>query len=125
MSIYRTTFLVAGLLIATGLVAYVASWTGSMTALIPTFLGLIIGGLAALAQARPGAAKHAMHGVAVVALLGALGSLGRVVPAIIGSEIGLPIAFAAQSITAVLCIALIVAAVGHFRANRRSRASTS
>ncbi|MEM6785423.1 MAG: hypothetical protein AAF624_17005 [Bacteroidota bacterium] len=119
MSIFRTTFLVAGLLIATGLVAYFASGTGSVTALIPAFLGIAIGGLAALAQARPGATKHAMHGVALVALLGALGSLGRVVPALSGG-IELPIAFAAQAITAVLCVGLIIAAVRHFRATRRA-----
>ena len=125
MSIYRITFRVAGLRVATGLAAYVASGTGSVTARIPTFLGVFLGGLAALAQARPGAAKHAMHGVAVVALLGALGSLGRVIPALLGGELALPIAFAAQAVTALLCVGLIVAAVRHFRATRRSRAVAS
>ena len=58
MSIYRITFLVAGLLVATGLAAYVASGTGSVTALIPTILGVFLGGLAALAQARRTTSKQ-------------------------------------------------------------------
>ena len=119
MDIYRTTAVVAALLIATGLVAYLASGASSFTALIPAFLGLVIGALWAVARGRPSWAKHAMHGVAVVALLGALGSLGRVIPALAGG-IGLPLAFAAQVVTAVLCTWLIVAAVRHFRATRRA-----
>ncbi|MEM9997564.1 MAG: hypothetical protein AAF809_07670 [Bacteroidota bacterium] len=121
MDIYRTTFLAAGLLVAAGVIAYVVTSTSSVTALIPAFLGIAIGGLGALAKAKPTLAKHAMHGVAVVALLGALGSLGRVVPALTGGEIALPVAFAAQTLTAVLCVWLIVAAVRHFRATRRAR----
>ena len=120
MDVYRTTATVAALLIAAGVVAYVATGANSVTALIPAFLGLIIGGLYLLARAKPSTEKAAMHGVAVVALLGALGSLGRVVPALLGGEIALPVAFAAQVLTAALCVWLIVAAVRHFRATRRA-----
>ncbi|MEM1041056.1 MAG: hypothetical protein AAGI91_00355 [Bacteroidota bacterium] len=120
MDIYRTTITVASILILTGVAAYVGSGTNSVTALIPSFLGLAIAGLWALARAKPDLGKHAMHGVAVVALLGALGSLGRVVPALLGGDIALPVAFAAQLVTTVLCVWLIVAAVRHFRATRRA-----
>ena len=60
-----------------------------------------------------------MHGVVLIALLGALGSLGRVVPALMGGDIALPIAFGAQVVTSVLCVWLVVASVQHFRAQRR------
>ena len=119
MDVYRTTATVAALLIVTGVVAFFVTGTNSVTALIPAFLGLVIGGLYLLARSVPSTAKAAMHGVAVVALLGAVGSLGRVVPALLGGEIALPVAFAAQVVTTVLCVWLIVAAVRHFRANRR------
>lgn len=118
MDIYRTSGVVAGLLIATGLVAFLISGASSVTALIPAFFGLLIGGLVAFARAKPSAAKGVMHGVVLLAALGALGSLGRVVPALLGGEIALPVAFAAQAVTAILCVWLVVASVKHFRAQR-------
>jgi len=118
MDIYRTSGLVAGLLVATGLVAFLISGTSSVTALIPAFFGLLIGALVALARAKPSVAKGVMHGVVLLAALGAFGSLGRVVPALLGGEIALPVAFAAQVVTAILCVWLVVASVKHFRAQR-------
>ncbi|MEM1117014.1 MAG: hypothetical protein AAF845_17030 [Bacteroidota bacterium] len=120
MDITRTSGLVAALLIAAGVGAYLVSGTGSVTALIPAFLGIAIGALVSGAKAKPSLAKHLMHGVVLVALLGALGSLGRVVPALLGGEIALPVAFAAQAVTAALCVWLIVASVRHVRAQRAS-----
>ena len=120
MDIYRTTSIVAALLIIVGATAYFASDTGSPTALIPAAIGLLIGILWAISKARPAIAKHTMHGVAVIALLGALGSLGRVIPALM-EGITYPVAFAAQLVTSALCAWLIVAAVQHFRANRRAK----
>lgn len=111
MDTLRTSGLVALLLIVTGTVAYVASGMSSFTAMIPAFLGLVVGALVALAQARPGARRGATRAVLGVGVVGALGSLWRVVPAVAGGEIALPVAFAAQAVTAVLCVWL-VAAVG-------------
>lgn len=120
MDIYRTTVTVAVLLIVVGIASYFASGANSPTALIPAAIGLVIGILWAISRARPSIARHTMHGVAVFALLGALGSLGRVIPAFFG-EISLPIAFAAQVATTVLCVWLIVAAVRHFRTMRKAK----
>ncbi|MEM1055486.1 MAG: hypothetical protein AAGI52_08155 [Bacteroidota bacterium] len=120
MDIYRTSGLVAGLLIATGIIAYiVASLDGaaSFTALIPSFLGAVIGGLTAFAKAKPTLAKGIMHGVVVVALLGALGSL-RFVPILMSGDIELPIALVAQMVTFALCTWLVIASIRHFRARR-------
>lgn len=122
MDITRTSGLVAGLLVATGLVAYVvASLDGdaSVTALIPAFLGVLIGALTALARAKPNLSKHVMHGVVLMALLGALGSL-RFIPILLSGTIELPIALVAQMVTFALCTWLVVAAVRHFRARRVS-----
>ncbi len=120
MDIYRTTITVAALLVVVGVASYFLSGTSSPTALIPAAIGLVIGILWAISKAKPSIAKHTMHGVALVTLLGALGSLGRVIPALTGG-IELPVAFAAQVATTVLCVWLIVASIRHFRATRLAK----
>lgn len=120
MDFYRTTAIVAALLVATGVLAYLVTGASSPTALIPAFFGLFLGGLWALARRPSTLGRMATYAIVVVALLGALGSLGRVVPALFGGGIALPVAFAAQLITTVLCLWLVVAAVQHFRGVRRT-----
>ena len=120
MDVHRTAALVAGLLVATGVVAFLVSGASSVTALIPAVLGLVVGVLALLARRarRPGRAL--VVGYAVVGALGALGSLGRVVPALSG-EIELPVAFAAQVVTVVLGAWLAVVAVQHLAGRTSAR----
>ncbi|TVQ41343.1 MAG: hypothetical protein EA370_02340 [Wenzhouxiangella sp.] len=60
----------AALLIALGVGAFLFS--GSQTALLPAYPGLLLAILAGLALAFDGARKHLMHVAAIVALLGAL-----------------------------------------------------
>ncbi len=68
---------VGAILVATGVVAYLASSAVSVTALIPAFVGIAV--LAAgLIAAKPAAHRHAIHAALAVALLGALGSLMNV-----------------------------------------------
>jgi uncharacterized membrane protein len=70
----KVTQLVGAILVAVGVVAYVATGFASVTALLPSLLGLVIGVLGILA-ARIDAGRHAIHAALVVALLGLLGSL--------------------------------------------------
>lgn len=71
------TLAVGGILVITGIVAYIASSAVSVTALIPAFFGiaLLVAGLVAR---KPAAHRHAIHAALTVALLGALGSLMNV-----------------------------------------------
>ncbi len=66
----KPTLVFAALLIALGLGAFVFS--GSPTALLPAYPGLLLAILAGLALAFENWRRHLMHAAAVVALLGAL-----------------------------------------------------
>lgn len=68
----KVTLVFAGLLVLLGVGAYVLSGMKSVTALIPAFAGVILGACGALAVAKPGVRKHAMHAAVVVAALGLL-----------------------------------------------------
>lgn len=66
----KPTLVFAALLIILGLGAYLFS--GSRTALLPAYVGLVLASLGVLALAFEGGRRHLMHIAAVVALLGAL-----------------------------------------------------
>ncbi|MEE4637666.1 MAG: hypothetical protein V2J42_02875 [Wenzhouxiangella sp.] len=66
----KQTLVFAALLIALGLGAFLVS--GSQTALMPAYPGILLAVLAGLALAFDQARRHFMHVAAVVALLGAL-----------------------------------------------------
>ena len=70
----KVTQFVGAILVVVGVVAYVATGFASVTALLPSLLGLVIGVLGIVA-ARIDAGQHAIHAALVVALLGLLGSL--------------------------------------------------
>jgi uncharacterized membrane protein len=70
----KVTQFVGAILVAVGVVAYVATGFASVTALLPSLLGLVIGVLGIVA-ARIDAGQHAIHAALVVAILGLLGSL--------------------------------------------------
>lgn len=122
------TMLIGVMLFLVGLGGYgfgvaEASKTGvkaSWTALIPAIFGLIImicGFVATNEKPR----KHAMHAALVVALLGLLAVLGRLIPSLVGGNLKIGAAFASQTITAVLCAALIAFGVASFARARRNR----
>lgn len=67
------TFAVGGILTATGVVAYFASDASSMTALIPSALGVLIL-VAAVISRAPKARRHAIHAALAIALLGIAGT---------------------------------------------------
>ena len=111
-------------LVVIGLVAYVGSGAASVTALVPSVLGVILAALGGFAIARPEARRHAMHAAAAVALLGFLGSL-QGIPAFFallgGAVVERPWAAVAQALTAVLSAVFVVAAVSSFVRARRAR----
>jgi hypothetical protein len=120
-----TTF-VAVLLIAVGLGGFVGSGLQARTALLPAALGVLLAVCAVLAR-NPKARMHAMHAAVLVALVGLLGSLPGVLhlPALLaGQPVVGPLVVAAQSITAVLCLAYLVVAIRSFIQARRARAAS-
>jgi hypothetical protein len=120
----------AGVTIAMGLLltllgigAYFATGQQSVTALIPSFIGIPLALLGLLAR-DPGKRKTAMHIAVVLALLGFLGS-ARGFPAAIalasGEEVARPAAAVVQAVMAVLCAIYLVLAVKSFMNARKSR----
>ena len=110
-------------LIAVGVVAFLATGSDSPTALIPAVLGVVLLVLGFLAG-RENLHRHAIHAALVVALLGALGTLMNLVelPALLGGgDVERPGAVIASTITFVLCVAYVALGVRSFIAARRAR----
>jgi hypothetical protein len=80
MSMPAITVAVGVLLVIQGVGFYVATGASSITALIPTFVGLPIL-LLGLLGLKESARKHAMHLSAVLALIGLLAAVGRLASA--------------------------------------------
>ncbi|MFA9429587.1 hypothetical protein [Egicoccus sp. AB-alg2] len=109
------TRLVGGVLVAIGVIGYVATSGAHVTALLPAVLGLVIGVLGLVAD-RIDAGQHAIHASLALALLGALGSLPRVA----GIGEGSPAAIASL-LTVVVCLGYVALGVRSFAAARRAR----
>lgn len=111
----KVTLIFAALLIAVGVGAFVFS--GSQTALLPAYPGVLLAVLAGLALSFDGARKHLLHVAAVVALLGALApGAALVIRAAQMSTLALVVNLAML----VLCASLLALMVRSFIAARRS-----
>ena len=75
----KQTSICGALLIALGVIVTIVSDSGSVTSLIPAFVGIILLVLGLAASAKPAMSHHLMHVMAVIALLAVLGSLGALV----------------------------------------------
>ena len=111
------------ILIILGLVSYFDISSESVTALIPTFLGIpiLILGFLALNEKY---LKHAMHGVAVLALFGFGGTVGGLIKffRMMGGEVfERPSAITIQAIMSVLCLIFLIFAIKSFIDARRKR----
>ncbi len=110
------------LLTLLGLASYFGTGQESITALIPTFFGMVFIILALFAGAES-LRKHMMHAAAGLALLGAFGS-ARGIPGFIdiisGETVARPLAVYAQVAMFLMCTVYIVRAVQSFRAARKS-----
>lgn len=114
---------VAGaVLLVVGIIGYVATGGASLTALLPSVLGLPILGLGVRAgeEARR---RTAIHAALVVALLGFLGTIMNVaeLPALLtGGEVARPSAVVVSSLTSLVCAIYLGLGVRSFVAARRN-----
>ncbi len=109
--------IIAGaVLIVVGVLGSIVSDTGSVTALIPAFIGVIFVALGAVGRAKPDLNHHLMHAAAVLALVTLLASAGS---AIGRGSTGL--ALFAQLASIVVTGAFLVLAIQSFRAARLAR----
>jgi uncharacterized protein YqgC (DUF456 family) len=112
---------VGAVLVAVGVVAYIATGAESPTALFPAVPGALILVLGLLA-ARDRLHRHMIHAALVVALLAALASLRMVVDLLRGEVGGAEIT---STVTAVVAAVYVGLGVRSFVAARGARESTS
>jgi len=112
----KQTFIFAALLIALGLGAFFMS--GSRTALMPAYPGVLLAIFAGLALTFAHARRHFMHAAAVVALLGALAPAAAL---IIRATQMSPLALSVNLGMLALSGVLVVLLVRSFSAARRGR----
>ncbi len=107
---------IGGILTATGIIAYVVSGAASVTALIPSVVGLLLLAAAFIGWRSDKARKHAMHAALAVALLGMLGSLMNVaqIGALFAGTAERPTAVVVSTIMFVLLLVHLVAGVRSF-----------
>ena len=111
----KQTLVFAVLLIALGLGAFVFS--GTRTALMPAYPGVLLAVLGGLAIAFDNARRHFMHVAAVVALLGALAPAAALLMRAAQMS---PLALSVNVGMLVLCGALLVLMVRSFIAARKA-----
>jgi len=119
----KTSITFGIILIILGLYSYFGISSESITALIPTFLGIpvLILGFLALNEKY---LKHAMHGAAVLMLLGFGGTVGGLIKffRILGGEVfERPAAITIQAIMALICLIFLILAIKSFIDARRKR----
>jgi hypothetical protein len=111
----KVTQLVGAILVVLGAVAYVATGFASVTALLPSLLGLVLGALGIVA-ARLEEGQHAIHAALVVALLGLLGSLQP-----LGGLADADPAAITSLVTVLVLAVYLAAAIRSFMSARRAR----
>ncbi|MGQ0574755.1 MAG: hypothetical protein ACT4RN_11210 [Pseudonocardia sp.] len=120
----RLTFVIGGVLVVLGIVAYAATGAASVTALIPAFVGIVLLVCGGIGSRSDAARKHAIHAALVVALVGALGSLMQVVRLgeVFAGTAARPAAVIVSTVMFVLLVTYVVMGVRSFVAARKARA---
>lgn len=108
---------VGAVLIALGVLAYVATGFASPTALVRAVLGLMILVLGMLAS-REALHRHMIHAALVVALLGLIGSIPAAAELLTGAE--RMVASIVSLVTALVCAGYLVMGIRSFVAARRA-----
>jgi hypothetical protein len=121
----KTTMWFGLALVVLGIVGFIGSGAESLTALIPSVIGLVLAGLGFAGQ-QEGRGALTMHIAVVVALIGFLGSamgLADLPDLIAGKDLERPWAVAVQSIMAAILLVYMVLAIKSFLGARKARAS--
>jgi hypothetical protein len=109
------------LLIILGAASYLGTGQESVTALIPSFFGILFVLFGWLGK-KESLRKHMMHAAAGLALLGIFGTIGAVpglIEVIGGGEVERPLATIARSAMFIMCVGFLIRAVQSFIAARK------
>jgi hypothetical protein len=111
-------------LIVLGLAGYFGTGQASLTALIPSFFGVVFALVGWIAtRGTPAVRKHSMHAVCVLALLGFFGPAVQGFPRLgelLAGEAERPAAVVSQIVMAILCLSFLGLCARSFMVARRS-----
>ncbi|GAA1144501.1 hypothetical protein [Nesterenkonia lutea] len=118
----RLTMIIGGLLVAVGIIGYIATSFASMTALIPSVVGVLLLISGAIAK------KNVKLGVHIALVIAVLGALGMIMPlmnlgALVAGEADNPGAVISALITVIALVVYIILGVRSFIAARRWKAA--
>ena len=118
----KLTLATGALLALTGAIAYLGTGTSSLTALIPSAVGVLML-VAGVLAGRPSLHRHAIHAALAVALLGALGALMNVVKVgqLVSGTAERPAAIWASLVMFVALVVYLAFGARSFIAARRTR----
>lgn len=117
-----TAITFGGLLILIGIIGYVygiVNGNASLTAFIPSFFGVVLAALGAVARSNEKLRKHLMHVAVIIALLGFIMPLMRLLSKL--NELQLSAAVIAQVAMSVVCLVFVILCVRSFIDARRNR----
>jgi hypothetical protein len=120
-AMFRVTVVVGFVLVAMGFIGYLVTGASSPTALIPSLVGLLLFGCAAVARARY---ALGMHLAMAVALLGALGALPNVakVGQLLDGTAERPAAVVVSTLMFLVLLGYLVAGIRSFVVARKAGA---
>jgi hypothetical protein len=122
----KTTIWFGLALVVLGIVGFIGSGAESLTALIPTLIGLVLAGLgfAGQQEGRRALAMHIAVGVALIGFLGSAMGLADLPDLLSGEDLERPWAVAVQSIMAAVLLVYMALAIKSFVDARKARANT-
>lgn len=120
------TLVVGAVLTLAGVIGYAVTGAESVTALIPSFVGLLML-IAGIIARNVNARRHAIHAALVIALLGALGSLRNVaaIGDVFDGTAERPAAIILSTLMFVVLIGYLVLGIRSFIQARRDRRGES
>jgi hypothetical protein len=121
-SVTKLTFIVGGVLVAVGVISYIASGAASLTALIPSGLGVLLLVGAVIAR-KPNLRRHAMHVTMLIALIGIIATFANTfrLGEVFAGTAERPLAIIASAITFVTLLIYLALGIASFVQARRNR----
>lgn len=125
MNMLKSTYIYAIALMLIGIIGYIITSAQSITALIPTFFGIIILILAIVAknESKRPLMMHIAAGLALVGLLATVSGIVKVISLLGGAEIARPAASISQAIMALFSAGYLSLSISSFISARKNRSS--
>jgi len=119
----KTTIILGIVLIIMGVASWLLTGMTSITALIPTFFGVIflVLGLLANQESRRKLTMHISMGIALLGLLGSFSGILKVLTILSGGEVARPVASYMQALMAILLLIYLIMGIKSFIDARKAQ----